>query len=266
MEKFFFFQIFEQFFLPSVFLLVFFILGTAFFKEFKKIRKTFLFGGIIIYYFFSITPIADLILLPLESQYEYNSELLDKISSLDTYVLLAGGLRQNNLSGCGNLGESTLHRTITTSQFYFKANKKPKIIISGNGRISPEKSESFFIGECLKSLNVSKEDIILEKESRNTYQSAKNIKKIVAQKPFLLITSAYHLPRSVYVFKKIGTNPIPFPADYLIKDVGKYNIFDFFPRPVNLKKINLAFHEYFGLLYYKIRILAYKKIFNRLKK
>jgi len=234
---------------PSVFILVFFILGIIFVFQIRRRRlgKILLIIGIAIYYIFSITPTADLILLPLENQYAS----LEKIDSVDTIVLLTGGMKKGDLPLTSILAESTVFRTIETIQIYFKAEKGVKIIISGSNK------EAISIMKFLESFNIPKEDIILEGESRNTYDSAKAIKKIVGEEPFFLVTSAYHMPRSVYIFKKLGTNPIPVPCDYRVDFWGKGTIptglpllLDFIPQAENLKKVDLAFHEYFGFLYY----------------
>lgn len=244
-----FFKIFQMLLYPSVFILVFFILGMvfAFYTKRKKLGSTLLFIGITIFYLCSITLVADLIILPLEKQYDSQ---LDIIESVDTIILLTGGLRSTNFPSTSKLSESSLFRTIEVAQIYFKAAKKPKIIISGNNPVSSEKKEAHFIRELLESFNVQKEDIVLEEESQNTYESAKNLKKIMGSESFLLVTSAYHMPRSIYIFKKFEMNPIPAPCDYRARFQKQYTLLGFFPQPNNFKKVNLAFHEYFGLIFY----------------
>lgn len=53
------------------------------------------------------------------------------------------------------------------------------------------------------------------------------------------------------IFQKMGMNPIAAPADF--KREKKYDILDFFPDARNLRNSDLAFHEYFGILWYKLR-------------
>jgi len=73
---------------------------------------------------------------------------------------------------------------------------------------------------------------------------------MVGKEPFFLITSAYHIPRSIETFQKVAMNPIPAPADFKIE--GDYNLLDFFPNAQNLKNTDSAFHEYFGILFYRL--------------
>jgi len=243
-----FLEIFKTLLEPSVFILAFFILGIIFVFQTRRRRlgKILLIIGIAIYYIFSITPTADLVLLPLENQYKP----LERTDS-DIIVLLTGGVRDKGLPLTSILTESTLFRTIETIQVYFKTDKQAKIIISGTNE------ETVSIAKFLESFNVPKEDIILEGESKNTYDSAKAVKEIVGEEAFFLVTSAYHMPRSVYIFKKLETNPVPAPCNYMANfwrgetvPTGLSLLLDFFPRAGNLRKVNVAFHEYFGLFYY----------------
>ncbi len=241
-------EIFKTLLEPSVFILIFFILGIIFVFQRKRRRlgKVLLIIGIVIYYIFSITPTADLVLSSLETQYAP----LERIDS-NIIVLLTGGVRDKNLPLASILTEGTLFRTIETIRVYFRTDKQTKIIISGTNE------ETVSIAKFLESFNIPKEDIILEGESKNTYDSAKAVKEIIGEEQFFLVTSAYHMPRSVYIFKKLETNPIPAPCDYMANfweretvPTGSFLLLDFFPRAGNLKKVNLAFHEYFGLFYY----------------
>lgn len=235
------FKIFQSFLLPSVFVLVIIVAGAVLLIKFKKQKsgKILLLSGIILYYFFSITPVVDLILYPLESQYELIDA--DQLELGDRIVLLTG---------------SKVARASEALRLYFAAKEKNnqiKIIVSGVSALNPDKDEeNRETREFLLARGVDMEDVITEDKSRNTFESAQNVKTLVGEEPFYLVTSAYHMPRSVEVFRKMGTNPIPAPAEAKMKK--EYSLFDFLPNPNNLENSNLAFHEYFGSLYYKIKL------------
>ena len=248
------FKIFQMFLLPGVFILVLLISGLTFFILRKKAGRVLIVIAIVFYYFFSITPIADLVISPLENQYPsqvFGENLGGRENQAKTIVLLIGGVKKGDLPISSKLGESSLFRTVKAVEIYFQAEHKPTIIISGSDPISSSSRPAEEIAKFIQSFNISKENILLEEKSKNSYQSAKEIKKIIGDESFILITSAYHLPRSVYIFRKMGLDPIPVPADFKAEE--NYNILDFFPDPGNLKKCDLAFHEYFGLLYYHLR-------------
>ncbi len=76
----------------------------------------------------------------------------------------------------------------------------------------------------------------------------RNIAEILEDEPFFLVTSAYHMKRSMIEFERVGANPIPAPIDFRIR--GEYNAFSYFPGARHLRNSDLAIHEYFGILFY----------------
>ena len=69
------------------------------------------------------------------------------------------------------------------------------------------------------ALGVERSQIVLESQSRNTYENVLYTKELVKPKPqetWLLITSAFHMPRSVGIFRKAGWEVIPYPTDYRV--------------------------------------------------
>lgn len=227
-----------MFLLPSVFIFVF--AGAGIFLFFKTKRKTagkvFLITSFIFYYVFSITPVADLILSPLENKYQQVEE--SELGKTDVIVFLLGGQ------------ESDILRTSEILRIYFLKEKQAEIIISGRDPVAPNAKQGEKVRDFLIERGVAENDIVLENQSRNTFESAKNIKKELAQDAFFLTTSAYHMPRAMEIFEKIGTSALPAPSDFKAQD--NYDVFDFFPDARNLKKCDLAFHEYFGIIFYRL--------------
>ncbi|MCD6094578.1 YdcF family protein [bacterium] len=231
-------KILEEFFLPSVFIFILILSGAIllFKSKRKKIGKILIVLGLCFYWFFSITPVSDLILSPLENKYPPVSKV--ELNKAERIVLLLGGK------------ESDPRRANEVLRLRFLKGQPFKIIISGRDPLNPEKKEAEEIKTFLVERGITPQNIILENNSRNTKENAKNTKAIVGDEPFFLVTSAYHLPRAMEIFKKIKTTPIPAPTDFKIEK--NYDILDFFPHAKNLRKTNLAFHEYLALLYLKI--------------
>ena len=231
-----FLKILEMFLLPSVFVLVLILIGIIliFRKKRGKLGKILIILGILLYYLFSITPVADSIISPLEKQYQPAQK--EELNKADKIVLLLGGK------------ESDVLRASEVLRLY---NLQSAIIISGRDPLSPKIEEAKEVKEFLTERGISAENIILEDKSRNTFESAKNIKEILDDEPFFLVTSAYHLPRAIETFQKARTNPIPAPADFKIEK--NYDILDFFPDTENLRNSDIALHEYFGILWYRLK-------------
>jgi uncharacterized SAM-binding protein YcdF (DUF218 family) len=242
-------KVLQSFLSPSVFVFGLIIFGTLFiFLKKIKIGKILLISGLLIFYLFSITPISDLLIRPLERQYLYPSE--KKINSIDTMVVLSGGVKNKDLPLPSVFGDSMLFRLEEALKLYYLKTEKPFIIISGTSPIDMYSKEALFGRSFLELFGVSDDKVMFDLMSENTFEHALELKKIVGKKEFLLVTSAYHMPRSMEVFKKAGLNPTAVPTDYRLE--GYYTVLDFFPRPDSLKKSHLSVHEYLGILYYRV--------------
>lgn len=243
-----FIEFFQSFLSPSVFIFLFFIIGLVFlFLKKSKAAKILLVISVFFYFLFSISPISDLLLSPLEKQYKYPER--SQIEEIDKVVVLSGGVKNKDLPLPSALGDSTLIRLIEALKIYSLKEEKPIIIVSGTSPIDNYSKEALFGISFLELYGVPKEHVAFELMSENTFQHALELKKMLGGERFLLITSAYHLPRTMMVFKKADLNAVPVPTDY--QSDGRYTFLDFLPQAKNLKKSTLAFHEYFGILYYK---------------
>ena len=88
-----------------------------------------------------------------------------------------------------------------------------KLILTG-GLGSPTRSEATVLSQYAQSLGVDKDDLILETRSRDTKDHPVNVGPIVKNDPFILVTSAFHMPRAFKLFSKQGLSPIPAPAGH----------------------------------------------------
>jgi len=96
-----------------------------------------------------------------------------------------------------------------------------RIVFSGGNAnlISNDAKEGDFAGEILESLGIPKSRLTIERLSRNTLENAVFSKALVAPKPgerWLLVTSAYHMPRSVGLFRKAGFPVEAYPVDWRV--------------------------------------------------
>ena len=243
-------KIIQPFLMPSGFTFILLFVGTILILRRKnKIGKYFLILGLIFYYLFSITPVSNFLLKNLENRYH---PLQKYDISVNTIVVLTGGRRNSfsDLPITNKLGNGSVFRLLEAIRLYYLLNK-PKIIISGGSGnpFLPNLQTAKIMAELTMVLGIPKNKLFWEIKSRDTYESAKEIKKLVGNKAFILVTSAYHMPRAMFIFKKLGMYPIPAPADYLGQD-KKYSFFDFIPHPLELWKSDLAFHEYLGIIWY----------------
>ncbi len=220
----------QLFLYPSIFFFLFILLGLIL----KK--KKLIILGIIFYYIFSITLVSDFLLLPLEGNYQPLT--LDRMAEADKIVLLLGGREADVLRASEVLRISHL------------TNHEKKIIISGTDPLNPKSETAQAVRNFFIHRGIPSETIIIEGQSRDTWENIQNVKEIVKEQPFFLVTSAYHLKRSEQEFKKVNANPIPAPTDF--KRKANYGFFDFVPGSQSLRNSDLAIKEYFGILYYNL--------------
>lgn len=134
--------------------------------------------------------------------------------------ILLGGLSGFDKYGNGFLNAAT-DRLVEISILY-KTKKIKRIIISGGSIYEKRPKEADFLSKELLLLGVCAQDVIIENQSRTTFENAAFTKKIIdsmkLRPPFVLVTSAMHVPRAARVFKKAGIQVIPFPADFHVVD------------------------------------------------
>ncbi len=141
-----------------------------------------------------------------------------------------------------------------------KQNRIDKLIFTGgSGSIEfPDHKEGVYIHKYLNEIGINDSLLIIEKESKNTYENAVFTKKLIDSlrlgDKFLLVTSAYHMPRAMAVFKKAGyTNITP----YITNKVSGLRRFTFdhlfIPSPDALFQLQFLLHEWVGFMVYKIK-------------
>ncbi|RKX75741.1 MAG: YdcF family protein [Spirochaetes bacterium] len=246
--------------LPPGIIIVALILAFLFlFKKKYLVTKFLLFFSLISLYSLSLEPISDLIIKPLEDLHppldreNFSLYLEDRIQP-EYIVVLGGGTVESSPEegGSGTLNTTSLKRLIY-GYLLFKETKLP-IILAGGRVIEKEiyEPEAEVALRTLLEMGVPENKIGIEAESRNTWENAEHVKERFSPEKIILVTSAYHMPRSVYSFRQNGMDCIPAPTDYKTNR-AVYNFLSFFPDMEELKDSYSAIREFFGLLYYRIR-------------
>jgi uncharacterized SAM-binding protein YcdF (DUF218 family) len=133
-----------------------------------------------------------------------------------------------------------------------------KLVLSGGTAsiINPNPREADYMKELALQLGVPDENIIVERNSRNTYEQAVEISKLIDDSihnntygKLILITSAFHMPRAVGCFKKAELKLIPYSVDYIHDGLDLLDLFTFSSE--NLMLSRTAIKEWLGLLVYR---------------
>lgn len=244
-------KLIQALFLPASFIFFLLVLALVLIVLRKKLGKALLFFSIAIYYLLSITPISHSLLRGLENKYSVVVAVPDYLQ----YVVILGGSDLNSLSGLpptSRLGPSSLAR-ITEGIRLFNQLEDGYLVTSGGNSSYEGRSGSSCVQmkNLAVSFGVDDKRIIPECNSRDTHEEAREIKKILKEEPFLLVTSGYHMRRAMYIFEKLGMNPMAAPCEMKAQSKGKYTFRDFIPAFWVLENSSLALNEYAGLLFYR---------------
>jgi uncharacterized SAM-binding protein YcdF (DUF218 family) len=131
-----------------------------------------------------------------------------------------------------------------------------RIIYSGGSAnlISGDAREADYAAKVFESLGIPRAQLTMERRARNTFENAEYSKAIAAPKAgerWLLVTSAYHMPRAVGVFRQAGFAVEPYPVDWRVG--GRDDLLGFHKFAIDgLSNVDVSFREWMGLVAYRI--------------
>jgi uncharacterized SAM-binding protein YcdF (DUF218 family) len=179
------------------------------------------------------------------------------ISNLPTAScgIVPGGFASPDQNGDGYFNASA-DRFIQVVKLYKLGKIKHIVISGGNGKIEQESfQEGAWVKRELITFGIPDSVIFVEDKSNNTAENATNAKQILSnnnlQPPYLLITSAFHMPRASLNFKKSGLTIVPFPCNFS-NGMDSFSISDLLPTPSVLLGWDLYLKETAGYLWYKL--------------
>lgn len=202
----------------------------------------------------AIWPFGEVILRPLEAQYPRSPTL----TQLDGIIVLGGAEEIGaNFQWGGEQANEAGERLVEAAILALKHPDVPLVFTGGvasfkEGDISTAPSD--MARNLWVALGVAPDRIILEQASRNTSENATMSRDLVAPKPgetWVLVTSAYHMPRSIQTFERAGwTGLVPWPVDYRSGNLGLGRASWQLDR--NLQMANIAIKEHVGALVYRV--------------
>lgn len=197
------------------------------------------------------SPLGNLLLYPLESRFPAWN---DSQGAPDGIIVLGGSVDADLSAAHGvPVTKNAADRLIAAATLARNYPNARIVYSGGSGNlISNDAKEADYAAEIFERLGIPRARLITERRSRNTYENAAFTKEMVAPKPgerWLLVTSAYHMPRSVGLFRKVGFAVEPYPVDWRVG--GPSDMFSFTPvASEGLGRTDLALREWIGLLAY----------------
>jgi uncharacterized SAM-binding protein YcdF (DUF218 family) len=163
----------------------------------------------------TFVPVGQWLIVPIEQRFPERRELPDRV---DGIIVLGGGVDVGPSIGREHLELNGAAERLTVSADLAKTFPSAMLLYSGyRGRLIEETSEAPDIQRFYMRLGIEPERIMLEGKSRNTFENAvfsKELAKPAEGDVWLLVTSAWHMPRAVGIFRKIGWSVVPVPVDF----------------------------------------------------
>ena len=195
-------------------------------------------------------PVGAWLLLPLENRFPANPPLPDRLAGV---IVLGGATEPDLTAGRGQpaLKEAAERLTALVALSQHMADLKV-VHTGGSGELlgSPL-SEAEVVARFLGEQGVDPARVIFEDRSRNTWENAVFTRELVrpeAGSCWLLVTSAWHMPRSVGVFRRAGWQVLPYPVDF--RTTGALELFETFDVAERLIELDLAVHSWLGMVVY----------------
>jgi uncharacterized SAM-binding protein YcdF (DUF218 family) len=190
----------------------------------RKVARCLLYPSTAALLLIGALPVGQWLLMPLENRFPAPAELPRDV---DGIVVLGGGIElaiseRRGMASFGDTGERFIS-LIELARRYPEA----RVLFSGGPGWLTESdlSEATVMRGFVRSQGLDEARVIFEDQARNTYENALRAKALVAPQPderWLLVTSAFHMPRAVGCFRQVGWPVIPYPVDY--RTTGKLTL------------------------------------------
>ena len=209
--------------------------------------------SLILLWVFSTPLMAQILLASLENRYA----TLDKNAKADVAILLGGMLEEPEKTGGPPSLSGAADRALHAARLYRAGRVRFILVSAGNlPWLAMHGPEARSIASLLEEWGVPENALLLETVSRNTFENARLSKPIWDAHLFkrgLLVTSAFHMPRALAVFRRAGFNVEPSPADFGGGQLLEAGVLSFIPDAGALQTSSIMVREWIGMLIYRLR-------------
>lgn len=234
-----------------------FILGSlALLFRWRRIAIVLLSGGLVIFTVFGLTPFGVRTLEHLEDRFQRPEPSPETIAGI---VVLGGTVNAviSAARGEASIG-GAFERLISAADLADRYPAAPVIYTGGSGSIvDTDNREADHVKRTFERLGLAESRLILERNARNTAENASlSIDVATAihpiddpNNPWILVTSARHMPRAMGAFRKQGWHVLAYPTDYATEGTGRTR---FSPGIAAISSSRTVLYEMLGLTYYYV--------------
>jgi uncharacterized SAM-binding protein YcdF (DUF218 family) len=237
--------------LPTNFLIGIGVLGAVLLAtRFASAGYKLLIASVVLLAICGFSPLGYLMLYPLEQRFPP----WDAAQGAPTGIVVLGGTIDSDVSAAREVPviAAAANRILAAAALAHRYPDAQIVFSGGSPKLRTDTREADYAASLFESLGISRERLIIERRSRNTEENAEFSKEITAPKAgerWLLVTSAYHMPRSVGLFRKAGFAVEPYPVDWHVG--GREDLLRFTGFAVDgLDRVNIGMREWMGLIAY----------------
>jgi uncharacterized SAM-binding protein YcdF (DUF218 family) len=240
--------------LPSNLLIAIGILGLILLAtRFTRLASWLVVTSLVLIALAGLSPLGNALILPLEQRFPpWDASR----GPPDGIVVLGGAISPDVSAARGAVALDEAAERLTVTAELARRYPNARIVLAGGSSalVFPEGAEAAFAVRELEALGVAHDRITAEEQSRNTIENAVFSRLIANPKPgerWLLVTSAYHMPRAMAVFRAAGFAVEAYPVDWRTRgpiDAAR----PFASLGDGLRRTDTAAHEWIGLLTYRL--------------
>ena len=198
------------------------------------------------------SPLGQLVVLPLEQRFQ-RPELPETVAG----ILILGGFEVSGISNArGQLTINEAGERLTEALVLAHRRPTARVVFTGgDGTIlGAQPSAANSVGGYLRAVGIAPERIVLEDRSRTTYENALYLAAVLKPRPgerYVLVTSAFHMPRAVGTFRQQGFDVVPWPVDYRTR--GGVEAWEWSSNLADgLERVDFSLREWAGLIGYRL--------------
>lgn len=221
--------------------------------RFARLGRALAVASVVLLAICGFSPLGNWLLYPLEQRFP----AWDAAGGAPDGIIVLGGSIHADISAergtpvVGNAADRIIAAAALARRY-----PNARVVFSGGSAnlLANDAREADYAGAIFENLGIAKSRLIMERRSRNTQENAEFSKALVAPKAgehWLLVTSAFHMPRSVGLFRKAGFAVEPYPVDWRVG--GRADLFAFTNFAIDgLTQTDIAVREWIGLLAYRL--------------
>jgi uncharacterized SAM-binding protein YcdF (DUF218 family) len=211
-----------------------------------RLARTLFIAAAAIIYVGSFPIVGDALLGPLEHRYPPLRQDEPPPAADYVVVLGAGYLPHDDVPVTAALNEDGLARVVEAVRIALRLNGA-RLVVSG-GAPAGQIPTAIGYAELARGLGISQGSLVLLDTPLDTRAEARAVAALVGRAPFILVTSAYHMPRAMLELQRAGVQPIPAPTGQLVLGSHIGDLGAWLPNSGALRKVERALHEYVGLM------------------